>query len=101
MIYRRNFIGVLATAIGSSVVRASALDERSAEAFASRVFNYSAEALDPEPLWLNANEYPEGPPVASVAAMNATLAQSNRYHYSEFDAFYRSLAENLQLSSDN
>jgi histidinol-phosphate aminotransferase len=101
MIYRRNFIGVLATAIGSSVVRASALDEMSAEAFANRVFNYSAEVLDPEPLWLNANEYPEGPPVASVAAMNATLGQSNRYHYSEFDAFYRSLAENLRLGSDN
>ena len=42
--------------------------------------------------WLNANEFPEGPPKASVEAMARVLGDSNRYHYQEFPEFYATLA---------
>lgn len=51
--------------------------------------------------WLNANEYPEGPPEVSVAAMAKALGESNRYHYEEFDFFYASLADSLSLKVNN
>jgi histidinol-phosphate aminotransferase len=48
-------------------------------------------------VWLNGNEFPEGPPAASVKAMAAIIAESNRYHYQEFPAFYAALAQNEGL----
>jgi histidinol-phosphate aminotransferase len=44
-------------------------------------------------IWLNGNEFPEGPPKASVEAMARVIGESNRYHYQEFPAFYTTLAK--------
>jgi histidinol-phosphate/aromatic aminotransferase/cobyric acid decarboxylase-like protein len=38
-------------------------------------------------MWLNGNEFPEGPPQASVEAMARVIGESNRYHDQEFPAF--------------
>ena len=51
-------------------------------------------------VWLNGNEFPEGPPKASVDAMANIIGGSNRYHYQEFPAFYAKLAANEGLSAD-
>src|SRR5437870_3361808 len=101
MINRRKFVGGLATAFGASLAFASAPRELSARSVSRRVLNHSSNSFGPETLWLNANEYPDGPPDVSIAAMNTMLSQSNRYHYEEFDSFYRSLAESLRLNPDN
>jgi len=42
--------------------------------------------------WLNGNEFPEGPPTAAVEAMTRVLSESNRYHFTEFPSFYKSVA---------
>lgn len=42
--------------------------------------------------WLNANEFPYGPPQVSIDAMAKVIGSSNRYHYQEFPAFYSTLA---------
>ena len=42
-------------------------------------------------VWLNANEFPEGPPAAAVQAMARVIGESNRYHYSEFKDFYKAV----------
>jgi histidinol-phosphate aminotransferase len=51
-------------------------------------------------VWLNGNEFPEGPPKASVDAMANIIGGSNRYHYQEFPAFYAKVAANEGLSAD-
>ena len=54
----------------------------------------------PDTVWLNGNEFPEGPPQASIDAMTKVLGNSNRYHYQEFKAFLATLAESQGLSAD-
>jgi histidinol-phosphate aminotransferase len=51
-------------------------------------------------VWLNGNEFPEGPPKASVEAMARVIGESNRYHYQEFPAFYSTLAAAEELTAD-
>jgi len=51
-------------------------------------------------IWLNANEFPEGPPPAAVAAMSKVLDRSNRYHYEEFETFFSALAASLKIAKD-
>lgn len=51
-------------------------------------------------VWLNGNEYPEGPPAPSVAAMAKIIGSSNRYHYQEFPAFYSAVAAYEKLDAD-
>src|ERR1700685_288407 len=51
-------------------------------------------------VWLNGNEFPEGPPKASVEAMARVIGESNRYHYQEFPAFYSKLAASEGLTAD-
>jgi histidinol-phosphate aminotransferase len=51
-------------------------------------------------VWLNGNEFPEGPPAASVEAMQKIIGGSNRYHYQEFPAFYERLAAEQGLTAD-
>ena len=51
-------------------------------------------------VWLNANEFPGGPPSAAITAMTKVLNQSNRYHYEEFASFLSTLAEDLNLTPD-
>ena len=54
----------------------------------------------PGTVWLNGNEFPEGPPQASVDAMAQIIGNSNRYHYQEFPAFYAKLAAYEGLTAD-
>jgi histidinol-phosphate aminotransferase len=51
-----------------------------------------AGAAPKDTVWLNANEFPDGPPDAAVKAMQRVIAESNRYHYREFEDFYKSIA---------
>lgn len=52
-------------------------------------------------VWLNGNEFPEGPPEAVVRAMADIIPTSNRYHYQEFRDFYRRLAASEDLAPEN
>lgn len=54
----------------------------------------------PDTVWINGNEFPEGPPQASVEAMARIIGGSNRYHYQEFPAFYAALAASQGLSAN-
>lgn len=51
-------------------------------------------------VWINGNEFPEGPPQASIDAMAKIIGGSNRYHYQEFPAFYSALAASQGLTAD-
>jgi histidinol-phosphate aminotransferase len=84
MLTRRGFAGVVAAAGFSEF------------AFAQRA--NIAGAAPKETVWLNANEFPEGPPPAAIQAMQRVIGESNRYHYREFGDFYKSIAsiEGLQ-----
>jgi histidinol-phosphate aminotransferase len=84
MLTRRGFAGLVATGLSEA-------------AFAQRA-SVKGEAPK-DTVWLNANEFPEGPPAASVEAMSRVIAQSNRYHYQEFPAFYEALAANEKLDA--
>ncbi len=68
-------------------------------AFAQRAAVPGA-APSADTIWLNGNEYPEGPPKASVEAMARVIGESNRYHYQEFPAFYTTLAKAEGLDRD-
>lgn len=59
-------------------------------AFAQRAAVPGAAPADT--VWLNGNEFPEGPPQASIEVMARAIRESNRYHYQEFPDFYRALA---------
>ncbi|MBV8846840.1 MAG: aminotransferase class I/II-fold pyridoxal phosphate-dependent enzyme [Bryobacterales bacterium] len=54
----------------------------------------------PDTVWLNGNEFPEGPPKASIEAMARCMAEANRYHYQEFPAFYSTLAASEGLKAE-
>jgi histidinol-phosphate aminotransferase len=75
---RRGFAGV-AVAAGFSEF-----------AFAQRAS--VAGSAPKDTVWLNANEFPEGPPAAALQAMQRVIGESNRYHYGEFQSFYKSIA---------
>jgi histidinol-phosphate aminotransferase len=51
-------------------------------------------------VWLNANENPAGPPAVALAAMQEALPTAGRYHYQEFQDFYRTLARSEDLAPD-
>ena len=48
-------------------------------------------------VWLNANEFPSGPPQCSLDAMTAVIPHSNRYHYNEFGEIYKTIAKSEEL----
>lgn len=85
MFTRRAFAGMIAAGLTEA-------------AFAQRA-KLSGEA-PPDTVWLNGNEFPDGPPKASVEAMAQIIGNSNRYHYQEFPAFYAKLAEHEGLTAD-
>jgi len=89
MMTRRGFVGVIAAGF--------------AQAGLARRAPVETSAIAPRPgtVWLNANEYPDGPPPASIAAMTRVLSASNRYHYDEFASFYAALADSLKLKATN
>lgn len=51
-------------------------------------------------VWINANEFPAGPPPSAIKAMTEALASSNRYHYQEFGDFYAAVAHNEDLAPE-
>src|SRR5579863_5810213 len=53
--------------------------------------------LPKDMVWLNANEYPSGPPQCALDAMAQTLPTSNRYHYNEFAGIYQAMAKAEEL----
>ena len=82
---RRGFAGLIAAGLTEA-------------AFAQRASVPGAAPADT--VWLNGNEFPEGPPKASVEAMARVIGESNRYHYQEFPAFYSALAKTEGLTSE-
>ena len=85
MFSRRAFAGMIAVGLTEA-------------AFAQRAKLSGVAPADT--VWLNGNEFPEGPPQASVDAMAKIIGGSNRYHYQEFPAFYARLASEQGLKAD-
>lgn len=85
MFSRRAFAGMIAAGLTEA-------------AFAQRAKLSGAAPADT--VWINGNEFPEGPPQASVDAMAKIIGGSNRYHYQEFPDFYAKLAANEGLTAD-
>jgi len=85
MFSRRAFAGMIAAGLTEA-------------AFAQRA-KLSGDA-PADTVWINGNEFPEGPPQASIDAMARVIGESNRYHYQEFPAFYAKLAASEGLTAD-
>jgi len=51
-------------------------------------------------VWLNSNEFPEGPPAAALQAITRAGSEVNRYHFPEFPAFYQSVANLEKLKAE-
>jgi histidinol-phosphate aminotransferase len=85
MFSRRAFAGMIAAGLTEA-------------AFAQRASVPGAAPSDT--VWINGNEFPEGPPQASIDAMARVIGESNRYHYQEFPAFYAKLAASEGLTAD-
>jgi histidinol-phosphate aminotransferase len=86
MLTRRGFAGVVAAAGFSEF------------AFAQRA--NVAGAAPKGTVWLNANEFPDGPPAAALQAMQRVIGETNRYHYGEFQSFYETLAATEKLKGE-
>lgn len=54
----------------------------------------------PDTVWLNGNEFPEGPPKAALDAMAEVMGTSNRYHYQEFRGFISAVAASQGLAKE-
>jgi len=85
MLTRRGFAGVVAAAGFTEF------------AFAQRA-NIAGSAPK-NTVWLNANEFPDGPPAAAITAMQRVIGETNRYHYREFDDFYKTIAASEKLDA--
>jgi len=85
MFSRRAFAGMIAAGLTEA-------------AFAQRAKLSGVAPADT--VWIDGNEFPEGPPQASIDAMARVIGESNRYHYQEFPAFYAKLAANEGLTAD-
>lgn len=83
---RREFTALLAAGLSEA-------------AFAQRA-SVPGAAPSANTVWLNGNEFPAGPPQASVEAMARVIGESNRYHYQEFSAFYSTLAASEGLTRE-
>lgn len=85
MLSRRGFAGLLAAGFSEA-------------AFAQRAAVKGAAPAGT--VWLNANEFPEGPPQAALEAMSRVIGESNRYHYPEFQSFYKAIAASEKLDAN-
>jgi histidinol-phosphate aminotransferase len=56
--------------------------------------------LAKDTVWLNANEFPSGPPQCALDAMQQVLPTSNRYHYNEFGGIYSAIAKSEELAAN-
>jgi histidinol-phosphate aminotransferase len=88
MIGRRAAIATLAGGVASW----------SEAAFAQRALVRAK--LPSETAWLNANEYPEGPPRSAIEAMTSVLPDSWRYHFQEFGAVHSAVGRSVGLSGE-
>jgi histidinol-phosphate aminotransferase len=89
MLTRRGFVGGMSAAFVTAGAARLALAQ-------------SPAAIVPaETVWLNANEYPDGPPAACLTAMSRALGAANRYHYEEFASFYAALAASVMVTADH
>src|SRR6202161_2500710 len=84
MFSRRAFAGIIAAGLTEA-------------AFAQRAKLSGVAPSDT--VWINGNEFPEGPPQASIDAMAQVIGSSNRYHYQEFPDFYAKLAAHEGLTA--
>jgi histidinol-phosphate aminotransferase len=92
MISRRGFgksLGILASAPIAAAMTESAMAQRAL-----------VGAAPEGTVWLNANEHPDGPCIASMVAMSQVLGLSGRYHYQEFPEFYGVVARSEQLEAN-
>jgi histidinol-phosphate aminotransferase len=81
MLTRRGFAGVMAAGFTEfAFAQRSNLDSMNVQAPKNTV-------------WLNANEFPEGPPPAALQAITRAATEANRYHFTEYPAFYQSVAK--------
>src|SRR5579862_1072867 len=88
MITRRGFAGVVAAGFTEfAFAQRAAIDTMNIPAGKNTV-------------WLNANEFPEGLPAASVQAMSRVAGEANRYHFSDFPGFYQSVANLEKLKAE-
>ena len=96
MISRRSFGKSLGIAASASIAGAITGVAGYEPAMAQRALVGTA----PEgTIWLNANENPAGPCIASLVAMSQVLATSGRYHYQEFPDFYKAVALSEHLDA--
>lgn len=80
MLSRRGFAGVVAAGFTEfAFAQRSAVDSMNVQAPKGTV-------------WLNANEFPEGPPAAALDAITRAAKESNRYHFTEYPAIHQSVA---------
>jgi histidinol-phosphate aminotransferase len=74
-----------------------------AAGFTEFAFAQRANVAGPAPadtVWLNANEFPEGHPPAVLQAIQRVVAETNRYHYREFDDFYKAVGASEKLDAN-
>jgi len=91
IISRRLFTHRLASlALTGSVLHAAPLE---------REIRANDEHASPT-IWLDANEYPDGPPPSAVAAIVRSAAATGRYHFDEFGAFNEAIARSEQMRPD-
>lgn len=89
---RRDFASRLAVvAAGANVWTEAALAQRA----------LVRADMPSDAIWLNANENPEGPGRAALAAMQEVMPQSWRYHYQEFGEFYTTVAQSEGFGREN
>lgn len=88
MLTRRGFAGVVAAGFSEL-------------AFAQRAAMDAMNVPAPKgTVWLNGNEFAEGPPAAAIQAVTRAAAETNRYHFLEFPAFYQGVANLEKLKAD-
>ena len=88
MLSRRGFAGVVAAGFTEY-------------AFAQRAAVSSMSFKAPkDTVWINGNEFPEGPPAASLQAMARIAPESNRYHFFELEPFFQSVANLEKFKAD-
>jgi histidinol-phosphate aminotransferase len=90
MTTRRSFAAQFASFAGLAGLPEIALAQR-----ALPMQNWSRDTA-----WLNANENPDGPPLAAIEAMRRTAPDTWRYHFPEFREFNAALASSERLSPD-
>jgi len=74
-----------------------------AAGFTEFAFAQRANIAGPAPkdtVWLNANEFPDGHPPAVLQAIQRVVGETNRYHYREFDDFYKAVAASEKLDAN-